>query len=357
MAEDQRDDALEESAADEVAPAPPSDGDDSDDDSTYVLSPYAGGGGGTVLAHRVATLYLADLLLGAGRPETDGLPVVRVAFQTNPTDPVDDLRVEAERDDDKVVVHIAGRRTPNFTQSHTKTAELVGTLLDQIDTFGTDDRAYVAVALVAMSNPHREVQRLASLARDNDAETAFYGQVHEKGRHADLENRYGHLAGLVAKADPTTAKTTIENSSGDSCGGCGFSTSGSSQTTRPTGSTSATTSTSSLGMARRALRSATDSTQHARHNSTRREPKSTPPSCAGTCTRYWHPTRAGQPPHGPNSVRSTTRHSSPSSTQLPGTWNYLERSSMAAFATSSPRQERRARSSCSRGSRALGRAP
>jgi len=117
-----------------------------------------------VLAHHVATVYLADMLLGAGRPETDELPIARVAFQTNP-DPVDDLRVEARRNDDNVVVHVAVRRSPNFVKSHTKTAELVGTLLDQVATFEPDQRAYVAVALVAMSNPHRQVQQLASLAR------------------------------------------------------------------------------------------------------------------------------------------------------------------------------------------------
>lgn len=173
------------------------------------INPYAGGGGGTVLAHRIATSYFADLLLGAGRPETDELPVVSVAFQTNPIDPVDDLRVEAERDGDRVVVHVAARRTPNFTKSHKKTAELVGTLLDQIDTFGDNDRAYVAVALVGMANPHREVQRLASLARDNKSEPAFHAQVHEKRRHKGLAKRYEHLTGLVSKARPNVAKGNL----------------------------------------------------------------------------------------------------------------------------------------------------
>lgn len=39
-----------------------------------VVNPYTGGGG-TVLAHRIATSYLADVLLGAGRPETDESPL------------------------------------------------------------------------------------------------------------------------------------------------------------------------------------------------------------------------------------------------------------------------------------------
>ncbi len=53
-----------------------------------VINPYAGGGGGSTLGHRIATSYLADLLLGRARPETGNLPVTRLAFQTNPTDQV-----------------------------------------------------------------------------------------------------------------------------------------------------------------------------------------------------------------------------------------------------------------------------
>lgn len=130
----------------DVAPPAPVASNGQEDDR-HTLSPYTGGGGGTVLAHRVATSYLADLLLSSGRPETDELPVVRVAFQTNPVDPVDDLRVEAARDGERVVVHVAARRKPNFTKSHAQTAKLVGTLLDQVDAFEAGDRAYVAVAL------------------------------------------------------------------------------------------------------------------------------------------------------------------------------------------------------------------
>jgi hypothetical protein len=150
-----------------------------DVDEVAVVNPYAGGGGGSTLGHRVATSYLADLLLRTGRPETDELPVVRLAFQTNPKEPVDDLRVEAERDGDRVVVHIAARRAPQFIKSHAKTAELVGTLLDQVDTFAEHERAYVAVAVTGMTPAQKEVQFLASLARDNATEADFHVQVHE----------------------------------------------------------------------------------------------------------------------------------------------------------------------------------
>ncbi|MHA7291306.1 hypothetical protein ACX80V_16910 [Arthrobacter sp. MDT3-24] len=178
-------------------------------DEVAVVNPYAGGGGGSTLGHRVATSYLADMLLGAARPETDELPVVKVAFQTNPADPVDDLRVEAEKDGESAVVHVAVRRSPQFMKSHTKTAKLIGTLLDQVDTFEEEDRAYVAVALAGMTNSHREVQRLASLARDNVAEVEFYAQVHEPERHAGYAKRYDHLIGLVAKARPKTTQDEL----------------------------------------------------------------------------------------------------------------------------------------------------
>lgn len=174
-----------------------------------VINPYAGGGGGSTLGHRVATCYLTDMLLGAGRQETEELPVVRLAFQTNPTDPVDDLRVEAQRDEHRVVVHVAARRAPQFVQSHGKTAELVGSLLNQVDTFDENERAYVAVAVTGMTTAQKEVQSLASLARDNATEKDFQLQVRVPGRHAGYTNRYDHLTGLVKRARPEASSDEV----------------------------------------------------------------------------------------------------------------------------------------------------
>jgi hypothetical protein len=179
------------------------------DDKVEVVSPYAGGGGGSTLGQRVATSYLTDMLLGAGRQETDELPVVSLAFQTNPTEPVDDLRVVAENKEARVVVHIAVRRAPQFVKSHTKTANLVGTLLDQVDTFSEDERAYVAVAVAGMTPAQRDVQLLASLARDNAAEAEFHNQVHTPKRHAGYANRYDHLTGLVRRARPKATQVEL----------------------------------------------------------------------------------------------------------------------------------------------------
>lgn len=146
---------------------------------------------------------------GAGRAETDELPVVGVAFQTNPDHEVDDLRVVAERDGDEVAVHVAARRAPSFTKGHAKTVKLVGSLLAEVEKFDAHERAYVAVAVAPMTNPHREVQRLATLAQSNSSEGAFFSQVDTAGRHADLKGRYEHLTGLVERNRPDASEDDV----------------------------------------------------------------------------------------------------------------------------------------------------
>lgn len=173
------------------------------DGRSFVSNPYSTGSGGGVLEARVATAYLADMLLGFVRSEAGGLPVVRVAFQTDP-DPVDDLRVVGERDGRRVVAHVAARRRPNFVKSDEKTAKLVGDFLDQIDQFGDDD-AFVVVAFAGMTNQLREVQELASMARDEVSKEAFHEKVHLPGRFKGLPGRYEHLIGLVRAARPDIA--------------------------------------------------------------------------------------------------------------------------------------------------------
>jgi len=179
------------------------------DEHVAVVSPYAGGGGGSTLGHRVATSYLADMLLAAGRPETDELPVVRLSFQTNPKDPIDDLRVEAAAGGSRVVVHVAARRSPQFVKSHKKTAALIESMLNQVELFGVDERKYVAVAVAGMTPAFKEVQGLASLARDNASEHAFHDQVHEEGRHGGYAGRYKHLTALVRNARPTSSPSQL----------------------------------------------------------------------------------------------------------------------------------------------------
>ncbi|WP_206682249.1 hypothetical protein, partial [Dietzia sp. B19] len=180
-------------------------------DAVTVINPYAGGGGGSTLGHRIATSYLADLLLGRARPETGNLPVARIAFQTNPTDEVDDLRVEAEAEGKRVVLHLAARRAPQFVKRHKKTAALIATLLNQIDTFEEDQDAFVAVAFSGLTPAHRKVQLLTSLARGNADEAAVHAQIHEPGRHSGLPNRYFHLTELVKLARPAATDRELRD--------------------------------------------------------------------------------------------------------------------------------------------------
>lgn len=167
-----------------------------------VTNPYATGGGGGTLEARIATSYLADMLLGYARSETGDLPVAQVAFQTNP-DPVDDLRVVGERDGRRVVVHVSVRRRPNFIKSDPKTAKLVEDLLDQIDQFGDRADAFVAVAFAGITNQLCQVQELALMARLEATEAAFHDKVHLPGKFKDLAGRHKHLVGLIRAARPS----------------------------------------------------------------------------------------------------------------------------------------------------------
>lgn len=91
-------------------------------------SPYSTGGGGVSFAASVAAVYLASMLTGCRRPEVSELLVRRVAFQTGPQHPVDDLLVAYGDDESEVTLTIACRATPNFVQSDDETVKLVGSL-------------------------------------------------------------------------------------------------------------------------------------------------------------------------------------------------------------------------------------
>lgn len=168
----------------------------------HVTNPYATGSGGGTLEARIATSYLTDMLLGSARSETGGLPVVRVAFQTNP-DPVDDLRLVGERDGRRFVTHVSARRRPDFVRGSATTAKLMGDLLDQVDAFGDNDDASIVVAFAGTANQYREVQELADMARLESSEAGFHEKLHLPGKHARLPKRYGHLVDLVRKARPS----------------------------------------------------------------------------------------------------------------------------------------------------------
>ena len=91
-------------------------------------SPYSTGGGGVTFERKVAVQYIAHLLLGDGAAELgDERRVVSVAFQQDPTYPVDDLVVEAARADENkpsLILAIAVRRAPDLVSSDESTLKL-----------------------------------------------------------------------------------------------------------------------------------------------------------------------------------------------------------------------------------------
>ena len=73
--------ADEEAPSDSVEPAGPTDS----DNGTTAINPYAGGSGGGTLAHRIATSYLADMLLGVSVPDDAVMHVGIDAYLTHLT--------------------------------------------------------------------------------------------------------------------------------------------------------------------------------------------------------------------------------------------------------------------------------
>ncbi|WP_211604298.1 hypothetical protein [Phycicoccus avicenniae] len=163
-------------------------------------SPYATGGGGASFASSVATTYLASMLTGSRRPEASELPVRRVAFQTGPDHPVDDLLVTCSDNESEVTLAVACRATPNFVQSDDETVKLVGSLLAEVEKFD-DDTHRVAVAAAGRSNQWTELGTLADIARAHADAGAFEASISVDGRWLKaVRDRYSQFQGMVKRA-------------------------------------------------------------------------------------------------------------------------------------------------------------
>ncbi len=137
-------------------------------------SPYSTGGGGVTLERRVAALYLAKLLTGATSVELEGRRVTRVEFQQ-----VDDLVIHAARDGDaetSLELAVAVRRAPDFVTSESKTEKLLTKLLQALSDAGTADTGVerrLAICVAGPQTASRQVEELADLAKDHDADSFF----------------------------------------------------------------------------------------------------------------------------------------------------------------------------------------
>ena len=130
------------------------------------MSPYPTGAGGVTFERKVATHYLAHLLLHDGGTELgDGRFVVRVDFQQAPEHAVDDLVVHAARVDESepsLVLAIAVRRSPDLVHSDPDTRKLIRAFVKEIIQTPTDGPE-LRLALVA-AGPQPHAQQLATLA-------------------------------------------------------------------------------------------------------------------------------------------------------------------------------------------------
>lgn len=159
-------------------------------------SPYSTGGGGVTFAHRVAATYLAGMLLGDRRSETDELPIDLVAFQTGPLHPVDDLLLIA--DDGKFELAVACRATPHFVQSDEATVKLVGSLLNEL---GAHPGGYVAVAVAGTKLEWDQVAVVCAVAKSCASPASFVAAMETDGRWSrPVRDRYKHLAKMVELA-------------------------------------------------------------------------------------------------------------------------------------------------------------
>ncbi|MFD5339905.1 hypothetical protein [Streptomyces hawaiiensis] len=163
-------------------------------------STYATGGGGVSFAHRVAAVYLAGMLTGERRAEVSELPVRRVAFQTGPAHPVDDLLIECGDEVAEVILAVACRATPNFVQSHGDTVKLVGSLLAEVEKFDTDTHQ-VAVATAGRSDQWDQLATLCGIARAHADPESFQASMDVDGRWSrPVRKRQEHFLEMVEKA-------------------------------------------------------------------------------------------------------------------------------------------------------------
>ncbi|MEV0082884.1 hypothetical protein [Saccharopolyspora sp. NPDC050642] len=181
-------------------------------------SPVSTGGGGVTFERKVASDYLARLLLGHG---ADGLGpsrvVVSVAFQQAPEFTVDDLVVGAAadgEDEPSLVLAVAARRTPNVVDSDEKSQGLFRSFVKQLCNMPADGPELRLGLAVAGPQDHAEqLAVLARLAADQSDAEGFFGLVRTpKKFEKQVRDRLVQVERLVRRAlvdlevlEPSTA--------------------------------------------------------------------------------------------------------------------------------------------------------
>ena len=175
-------------------------------ESSSGVSPYATGGGGVTFERKVAVQYLAHLLVRDAASEFgEGRHAVSVAFQQAPDYPVDDLVVQAARDDEleaSLSLALAVRRSLNLVASDERALKLmlqfVRAVIDgPVD--GVEDRLGL---VVSGTQPHAEhLNTLAGLAAVQIDAPGFFNLIRTQGKFdAGVRDRLNHIERLVEHA-------------------------------------------------------------------------------------------------------------------------------------------------------------
>ena len=169
-------------------------------------SPYATGGGGVTYERKVATQYLAHLLLGDNAPEFGhGRRAVGVAFQQAPGHAVDDLVVSAASPDESkpsLLLALGIRRSPKFVASDTSTRKLIRQFICAVTDGSTDEPERRIGLVVSGSQVHaKQLAFLADLAaKQRDASGFFELILTPRKFDFGVRRRLCHLEELVRHA-------------------------------------------------------------------------------------------------------------------------------------------------------------
>ena len=166
-------------------------------------SPYATGGGGITFERRVATKFLAHLLVGDGTIEIgEGRHVVSVAFQQAPDYLIDDLVVSAAYTDESepsLVLTLAVRRRPKIVQSDESTRKLIRAFVSDMINMSVNGPEYRWGLVVAGDQSHaKQLSDLAKHATSQMDALGFFDLIRTPGKfHDDIRKRLDHLENLV----------------------------------------------------------------------------------------------------------------------------------------------------------------
>lgn len=164
-------------------------------------SPAATGGQGVTFAQRVAAIYFKDMLIGRRRAELGDQSPTRIAFQTAPLHSVDDILLASDSTGSSQTLAIACRLTPSFVQSHRPTIDLINSILQELEAFGSDTHQ-AGIALTSGKTQYNELQKLTEIARAYSDSTSFVDALGTPRRFTKaVRSRFDQILKMVEKTN------------------------------------------------------------------------------------------------------------------------------------------------------------